>query len=309
MNALPLVNPHRIDLNLVRVCVAIHESGSVTRAADLLSLTQPTVSYGLAKLRELFGDPIFLRSARAMVPTPRGEQICQQFREALTHIDSALESAQAFDPLRSTRQMRVAMSDIGGLVFLPPLFGHLQRHAPNLKLEIVEVPVDQVAGELAAGRIDAAVGNLPTVRARTRSTLLFAEHYVCMMSAHHALATQELTLNRFVTAKHVVVASPFSGHRLLDQALAEQGVAREVSVITPHFTILASLVSSGGVLATLPSRVARAFAGYAPLVIKELPVKMPEFEVRLHWNERQENAAAQRWLREQITQALGSLQP
>ncbi|MGH9510400.1 MAG: LysR family transcriptional regulator [Terriglobales bacterium] len=307
MDSLPVVNPHRIDLNLVRVCVAIHESGSVTRAADLLSLTQPTVSYGLAKLRELFGDPVFLRNARGMVPTPRGEQICQQFREALTHIDSALESAQAFDPKRSTRRMRVAMSDIGGLVFLPPLFEHLQRHAPKLELEIVEVAVDQVAAELAAGRIDAAVGNLPTVRSRTRSTLLFAEHYVCMMSAHHKLAAQKLTLDRFVTARHVVVASPFSGHKLLDEALAERGVARTVSLIIPHFTILAGLVSGGDVLATLPLRVARVFAGYAPLVIKELPVKMPEFEVRVHWNERQEDAAAQRWLREQIAQVLGSL--
>ena len=301
------VNPHRIDLNLVRVCVAILESGSVTRAADALSLTQPTVSYSLAKLRELFGDPVFIRSARGMTPTPRGQQICQQFQKALNHVQKALESTSPFDPARSTRRIRITMSDVGGLVFLPPLFTRLQACAPKLELEVVQVPVDQVPDELAAGRIDAAIGNLPAARSRTRSSLLFLERYVCMMSADHSLAHRKLTLTRFVTTRHVVVASPFSGHELLHGALAERGVARPVTLTIPYFTILPELISGSDLLATLPSRVARVFATRAPLLAKELPLKLPEFEVRLHWNQRQEDAVAQRWLRDQITQTLQRL--
>jgi DNA-binding transcriptional LysR family regulator len=301
------VNPHRIDLNLVRVCVAILESGSVTRAADALSLTQPTVSYSLARLRELFGDPLFVRSARGMAPTPRGRQICQQFQEALNHVQKALESTSTFDAARSTRRMRIAMSDMGGLVFLPPLFARLRVIAPKLELEVAQVPVDQVADELAAGRIDAAIGNLRAARSRTRSSLLFLERYVCIMSADHSLAHRKLTLGRFVAARHIVVASPFSGHKLLHEALAERGVARPVALTIPHFTILPELIGGSDLLATLPSRVARVFALRAPLLAKELPLKLPEFEVRLHWNQRQEDATAQRWLREQIVQTLEKL--
>lgn len=297
----------RLDLNLVRVLVAIYETRSVTAAAERLSLTQPTVSYGLAKLRETYGDRLFLRGPAGLAPTATAELVYRRFSQALAAVDSTLEDPQQFDPRRSARRFRVAMSDIGALYFLPPLYARLQQLAPNVELEVVQVAMDQVVDDLASGRLDVAVGNLPAIRAHTRSTLLFLERYTCLLARDHPRIGDALTLEAFVAARHVMVASPFSGHRLVDDALAERGVSREIAVRIPHFTVLPQLVSHSELLVTLPSRVAQLYAAQGPLKSLDLPVPIPEFEVRVHWHGRHEASPSHKWLVAQIIAALGVL--
>lgn len=297
----------RLDLNLVRVLVAIYETRSVTLAAERLSLTQPTVSYGLARLREAYGDRLFVRGAAGLVPTAAAEVVYRRFSQALAGIDSTLEDPQRFDPLRSTRRFRVAMSDIGALYFLPPLYARLQQVAPSVELEVVQVAMDRLVDDLASGRLDAAVGNLPAIRAHTRSSLLFLERYACLLAREHPRIGEALTLEAFVAARHVMVASAFSGHRLLDDALAERGVAREIAVRIPHFTALPRLIAQSELLVTLPARVARLYASQGPLKTLELPVPIPEFEVRVHWHAHHEASPSHKWLVGEIGAALGVL--
>lgn len=301
------INPHRLDLNLIRVFVAIYETGSVTLAAEHLFLTQPTVSYGLSKLRELFADSLFVRHARGMAPTPRAEDIYRLFSKALADIDGTLEAAAAFDPKTATRHFRVAMSDIGGLYFLPPLLAQFQRMAPQAVLEVLQVPQDDITQGLASGKIDAAVGNLALHHDQLRSTCLFREHYVCLMAKNHPAIGKTLTLDKFVAARHVLVASPFSAHALIEDALRERGVIRKVGIHIPHFTILPTLIAQSDLLVTLPSRVAKMFEAYGNLVSMKLPVQLPDFEVRVHWHALHATAAAGQWFRDQIVDSLGRL--
>ena len=145
------VDISRIDLNLLRLCTTLLETRNVTLAAERLGVTQPTLSYGLAKLRKRFNDRLFLRGPQGMLPTPLGEQLAREFAQALGQIDRAVESAQHFEPSDTHRRFRVAMSDIGGLYFVPPLLMQLQQEAPFAELEVKQVTLDQVVDGLASG--------------------------------------------------------------------------------------------------------------------------------------------------------------
>jgi DNA-binding transcriptional LysR family regulator len=297
----------RLDLNLVRVFVAIYETGSVSGAAARLFVTQSTVSYGLSKLREALHDPLFTRVPEGMTPTVLGELTYKKFSAAMANIGGAIEMTRRFDPQTSTQRFRIAMSDIGELIFLPPILERLQREAPGVELEVVQVAVDEVAGWLAAGKVDMAVGNLAVLQVSGKSLKLFSERYVCLLRKDHDGVGAELDLEAFVAARHILVSSPFSGHRLIEDVLQQHGVSRKIALQIPHFTILPRLLAKSDLLVTLPSRVARLFESYAPLRSLELPIAIPSFEVRMFWHEHQEENARHRWLRETIAGTLGNL--
>lgn len=300
----PLDAPH-FDLNLVRLLVAVFETGSVSKAANRLGITQPSISYGLGRLRRQVGDALFIRSAGSMLPTPVAEQLYRQFRDALTAVESAIEGTQHFDFRSSQRTFRVAMSDVGAICLVPPLLDHLSRVAPGVTLEVVQVPVKDLLDELASGKLDAAVGNLPVVHPSARSELLFPERYVCFLSSRHPrIQGDSLTLQQFLHERHVVVASPFSLHQNVDEMLAERGAKRRAALRIPQFTILPAIIAGSDLLVTLPSALGDVFRNFGPLRYLELPVALPRFEIRLLWHARQQSNPANAWLRQAIIAAL-----
>jgi DNA-binding transcriptional LysR family regulator len=297
----------RLDLNLIRVFVAVYETRSVTAAANRLFLTQPTVSYGLAKLRALLKDPLFTRTHDGMLSTPCGHRTYEQFSAAMARIETAVEMTQQFDPAHSNHRFRVAMSDIGELFFLPPLLKHIHCQAPDIEIEVVQIAMDEVVGWLADGKADVAVGCLPAIRALTHNETLFTERYVCLVRENHGDIDDHLTLENYAAARHVHVSSPFSGHRLVEDVLREHGVSRKVALQIPHFTILPHLISNSDLLVTLPSRVARLFQAYGALKVLDLPISIPSFEVGVYWDERYDAYTAHRWFRKGLTEALSGL--
>ena len=296
-----------LDLALLRAFVAIYETGSVTAAAERLFVTQPTVSYSLGKLREALNDPLFVRSGSSMVPTPRAQDCYSPFSGALLQIENALERARQFEPDTSRRRFRVAMSDIGELIFLPPIFELMQQRAPHVELEVVQVATEDLPGWLASGKVDAAVGNLPSIRSQTRNVRLFREHYVCLLSKRHPRVREKLTLEDYLSEQHVYVSSKFSGHRQVEEALREAGVLRRVVLQVPHFTVLPHLISASELLAVVPSRVAATFESYGPLSSLALPIAIAPIEVMVHWDRRHEGNVAQQWFISVIREALQDL--
>lgn len=301
------MQPRRIDLNLVRVFVAVFEARSVSVAADRLFVSQPTVSYSLARLRELLDDPLFVRGADGMQPTDRATRVYGEFSEALGRITATVEDCQGFDPARASQRFRISMSDIGQLIFLPPLLALLEREAPGVELEVVQEEVGQIPAALAAGKLDLAVGNLQPIVDVTQHATLFHERYVGLVRAGHPAAQGGLTLDGYLAARHVVVSSPFAGHTVLEDALRAQGIQRKVTLRIPHFTILPSVIAHSDLLVALPSRVAAWFARYEPLTAVELPVSVAPFDVRVHWHPRHEHSASGGWLRQAVQRSLGTL--
>lgn len=128
-----------------------------------------------------------------------------------------------------------------------------------------------------------------------------------MLADQHPAAMGAIDLDTFSRARHVMVTSPSSGHALIDGALAERGIQRNVVALVPQFSVLPSLVEDSDLVVVLPSRVARLFASQHRVRVVDLPVPIPPFEVRLHWHTRQDGAPAHRWLREEVVRALSGL--
>lgn len=296
----------RFDLNLVRAFVTIFETKSVTNAADQLEVTQPTISHSLARLRVLYEDRLFVRGPHGLIPTSVAERVYEQLKAGLTAIESTLDAQKGFDPLSSTRRFRIALSDIGSLFFTPPLLHRFQTVAPRIQVEIVQLS-ETLLQDLTRGTLDMAIGNLPTLHNHSSNELLFRERYVCLVAAECAGGREAMDFAEFAHARHVMVTSPSSGHALIDNALGARGVRRNVVALVPQFSVLPNLVEDSDLVVVLPSRVAMLYASQRRLRMLELPVPIPDFEVRMHWHTRWDSAPVHRWLREQVRQSLSGL--
>lgn len=296
-----------MDLSLTRVLCAIYEARSVSRAADALRLTQPAVSHALGRLRYEFSDPLFVRSAAGMIPTPQADRLYGAFREALQLVANAIEEAKAFVPETSTRRFRMSLSDIGVMVFLPLILGHLQADAPHLAIEANQIPVPDLLRSLSTGQIDFALGNLPELERYTEHCRLFEEHYVCVLRRDHPVIAETMSLDLFLAARHVAVVSPFSGHKMVEDVMIDSGVQREIALQTPHFTSVPDILAQTNLVATVPSRVATLFADTHALRSLPLPLHIPPFTVRMHWHKRNNSNHGHQWMREVIARRLSAL--
>ncbi|MBF2951843.1 LysR family transcriptional regulator, partial [Pseudomonas aeruginosa] len=150
-----------IDLNLIRTFVTLYEAGSVTLAAERLFVTQPSVSYALARLRELFDDALFTRTRDGIQPTFVAEQLYGTFRESLTRIEGAVQSVRHFDPATTERRFRIALTDLGEVGFLSLILERLTRDAPFAEVEVLPLQVDEVGAWLSSAKVDAAICRQP----------------------------------------------------------------------------------------------------------------------------------------------------
>ena len=297
------MNARDVDLNLLRVFDAVLREGGVTPAAAILGLTQPAVSNALARLRKLFDDSLFVRTSRGMEPTPFARELAEPVRQALALLESALAHGPGFDPASAARSFRFYMSDVGQIEFLPPLVERVQREAPGVRLEAVALDVDDIGAALATGGLDLAVGFLPGLGPPLRRRSLFRDPYVCLMRADHPVAS--LTKRKFLEASHALVTYR-GGHRVIEEALERAGLARNIALRVPHFTVLPMVLERTDLVLTLPARVARVFERRGPFKSLPPPLAIPPAEVAVHWHERFEADPGNRWLRELVIELLAA---
>src|SRR5881394_3942087 len=295
------MNVRDVDLNLLRVFDAVLREKGVTPAAAGLGLTQPAVSNALSRLRGVFGDPLFVRTASGMDPTPFARELAEPVRQALALLESALALGPGFDPASATRAFRFYMSDLGQIEFLPPLIERVESRAPGVRLEAVALDVEDIGAALASGTLDLAVGFLPALGPPIERRALFRDPYVCLMRADHEI--KSLTRKRFLDAAHVLV-SYRGGHRVIEEAFERAGI--RVALRVPHFTVVPMVLERTDLILTLPARVARVFERRGKLKSLPPPLPIPAAEVAVHWHQRFEADPGNRWLREQVIALFGS---
>jgi len=162
-----------LDLNLLRVFLAIWDLRSLTAAGDRLGLTQPAISHALRRLRDWFDDPLFVRAANRMLPTEAAVRLHEPLDQAFGIISRAIQERVAFDPKVTQRVFRVAMSDVSEVYYLPRLMAKLVRVAPTMRLDVVPLAVDAIAGAMRAGEVDLAIGYLKNLEGECVSRSLF----------------------------------------------------------------------------------------------------------------------------------------
>jgi len=292
------------DLNLMRVFLTVLHERSVTRAAQRLNLTQPAVSYALGRLREQFNDPLFVRTATGMQPTPVAFALADPIERGMNSFAEAVSLRQQFDPATSTRRFRLSMSDIGEMVFLPPLMERVHALAPRLQIEVLEVALEHLPQALKDGEVDLAIGNLAGLGRHTCHADLFSERYACMGRRGHPVLSAGLTRGQFKRLDHILVASRASAHRLLDDVLGEAGLHRQPYLTLPHFSAAAEIVRRTDLTVTLPYRAAIWFNRDNAFDIRPLPVSLPPLCVTVHWHARFESDPGTMWLRRLVEATL-----
>jgi DNA-binding transcriptional LysR family regulator len=292
-----------VDLNLVRVFVAIHETRSLTLASRRLFVTQSAVSQALGRLRQHFDDPLFERVGREMRPTPVADDVFTGFREALTRIDRTLDDVHGFDAMNSDRVFRIALSELGEIGWLPTVFDAVHRQAPGVRIEVVSLIPEDLPEWLSRGSIDCAVtpAQLPGAFERTH---VKRQGYVIVMSSRNALASQPLTPQSYREASHVVVASD-TGAPLLDAAKQRAGVVVEPLITVQHFATLPQLMAhSDELIATIPETIAGGWSTTGSMVIRKLPFEMPSIELSLYRRRTTQQPGALDWFYTTIAEAI-----
>ncbi len=287
-----------LDLNLLPVFEALLLEKNVTAAAAHMGLTQSALSNALGRLRQYFGDALFVKTREGMMPTPRALELAQPLKAALTLIRASTQKNDGFDCMSSNRVFRLYMSDVGEMVFLPELVKRLRELRASIQIETAQMDSNDIELRLASGEIDFALGYLPALNKPIRKTMLFREHYVCMTRKEEgANGKAKLTLKKFLDVSHVQIASLGSGHQIIERTLDRRGLKRNIALRVPHFLVIPYIIAGTDLIATMPSRVANAFANQARLQVQPLPVSIPSFDVSLFWHPRFSSDPPIQWFR------------
>lgn len=294
------------DLRLLMVFDAIYKTRSVSRAAEALDLGQPAVSIALAKLREHFSDPLFVRTSAGMDPTALAEELVGPIRHALDSINEALGHRSVFDPASSDRTFRVCMTDITHLVLLPRLWRQLRATAPGIRIDIEPLSAD-TGRMLESGEADLAVGFIPDLEAGFYQQALFRQDYVCLASADHPRIHNGLSLQQFEAEDHAVFSTSGTGHQVINQEIARHGIKRRIVLNIPNFLGAAFVVEHTDLLMTIPRRLGELLRGRGEFSIFPVPFTLPEYTIKQHWHARFHLDPGNRWLRGLIAELMSEM--
>lgn len=290
-----------IDLNLLVALDALLAERSVSRAAVRLHLSQPAASALLARLRELFGDPLLLRSARGMLPTPRALELLGPVRQVLDEIEAIVQPRAAFDPASASLMFTLSASDYVEYALLPKLVDYLEHKAPGVRLEVRSLDLQLVAMQMESGEVDLCITGLQNAAPGLHLRPLYTERLVSVVRRDHPGVGARLTLDKFCSLGHIQVSVRGSGFSTrIDAALAALGRKRHARLAVPHFLLVPEIVARSDMISALPERLARGYA--KQLRILEPPVELEKFTVGEMWHERNERDPAQQWLRDVLVE-------
>jgi DNA-binding transcriptional LysR family regulator len=291
-----------LDLNLALVLHALLAERSVSRAAKRLGLSQSATSHALARLRDVLGDPLVVRTRQGITPTPRAQAMAEPLGNALGLLEEALVAKSSFDPKTAKRRFQIVGSDYAELVLMPTLVADLDRQAPHVELRLTPLTNDALPS-LRRGDVDLVMGVFPPkdVGSDLRTVALWEDRFVCLVRKRHPFAQKKLTLAGYTAAKHVLIAPRGTPGGPVDDALAARGKSRTVAVTVPHFLAAPHLVVKSDLVLTVAERVAKIFTQLLPLKMLEPPLALPRTRASIVWHERHEADPAHRWLRAWLT--------
>ncbi len=293
----------RADLRAFKALVALVDERSVSRAAQRLGITQPRMSDMLARLRDMFQDPLLVRSTHGMVATDRALEISATVQAGLAHFDAAF-GLEPFVPKTADRLFTVAMSEYLSLLLVPPLMRQLGQEAPDLQIAVKVTDPGRIREWLADRECDMAFGFFTNLGDSLRASILFEDEPICVVSAGNAGVGASLSLEQYCRHRHAAMGgAPFpvsTMEQMVDAALAHVAQSRRVAVRVPSLPALAEIVAQTDLLATLPRQLAGQLAARASVRLLPLPIRIPPVTISMVWHERSKADAGHQWLRQQF---------
>jgi len=319
---MPTFTPGMENLRMSRnhisllVCLdALLSERSVTRAAQKLEMSQPGMSNALARLRQLTGDPLLIRTPQGFRLTERAETLTDKVRASLALVDEIFGNEAPLDPQQAAGHVSIAAPDSVGIAVMPALAGALALAAPQVRLDIRLPDAERLRDWLVEGECDIAVGHFPDLASDLRCMNLFTQGLSCIR-AHSQGPADPLALQDYLDATHVVFGSPFSARSTMettiDEALGALGHARQRMVRVASLPPIPYIVARSTHIATLPTWMATHYASFLPLQVQPLPFEVATVRCSMVWHDRTHRLGLQAFVREQlreVTQALMRAEP
>jgi DNA-binding transcriptional LysR family regulator len=285
------------ELTLLQVFDAIMTEGSVTQAGHRLAMSQPAVSNAIARMRDIWKDPVFVKKGRQIEPTAFAQSLWAQVRDPMQQLASALES-RGFDPAQSHRQFRIAIADLSVDLYWLPFSCRVAEQAPHVDLYAVPYTRMGVIEQLREARIDIGLGPLSQHDRSLRSIPLYQNSYKLVMRKNHPLAGKPITMDDFLAAKHLLVSQSGDPRGNVDQALQRLEKRRRVAMTVNHFSAVPKLLSHSDLIAVVPQMVAGGTQFSSELWITDPPLSIEPSPVYLVWHTRLDRDPGLIWLRD-----------
>uniref|UniRef100_A5W3X0 Transcriptional regulator, LysR family n=3 Tax=Pseudomonas TaxID=286 RepID=A5W3X0_PSEP1 len=283
---------------LLQLFDVLYQCRSVTRAAEQLGQSQPTISIWLARLREQLNDPLFVRTPGGMAPTPRADQLIGPCREVLESLRRLTAWEPQFIAATAQRRFRLCVSDASHITLLPSILNHLRSHAPGIRLEAARID-GNTESALESGEADLAIGFVPWLGGGMYQQVLFEQDWVCLSNPQHPRLGDGMSLERYRAEGHVQISFG-TGQKLLEAGLARAGIERRIMLELPAFLGLGMIIGTTDLLGTLPRHIGQTLADMHGLQVHDCPFEVEGFTVKQHWHARYHQDNGNRWLREVV---------
>ena len=311
------MNISKIDLNLLIYLDVLLREKNVTRAAGQLNITQPAMSNGLKRLRDLFKDPLLVRTSDGMTPTERAQELQPVIRDVLATVDMAVQPKTAFDPASAERVFRIMASDYAESTLFPYILHRLREEAPGITLDIM-TPSDVSFLDVEQGKVDMVINRFDSMPQSFHQKDVWRDSFACLLSVDNPIL-ENFTLDTYLDAQHVWVSktgmgvgvgmNPGDVQRLgwVDEALTELGKQRRISVFTRHYQAAMLLAEQKDLIVTIPAKAAALQKHNPRVVIKAPPFEIPHFELKMAWSPLLQHNPAHQWMRRLVGEVAGSL--
>lgn len=292
-----------INLNLVRTFCLIYEHQGISRAADELQLSQPTVSYSLKQLRKVFNDQLFYREQNLLHPTLRARHVYPDLRAALDLIASTGVTSSGFDPVSSTREFTLMLSDLGEAVFLPFIQNLLERRAPHVRLRIEVLDVSIVPDKLASGEIDAAIQTPHFYSDDVERTVIYRDAYVIVASKDHPRIRGSVKLEQLGVERFMRIESSI-GHDSPEHLLRKAGLRLQTGILGARVVSVPGVVMNSDLLGIIPAAVVEGLGWEDRVQVLPNPIDSEDLEVSLMSRTSRRRTGPQNWFVELIEESV-----
>ncbi len=311
------MNINRIDLNLLVYLEVLLRERNVTKAANYLGISQPAMSNGLRRLRELFDDPLLVRTSDGMTPTERARDLEPVVRRVLLDVEKVVQPKSDFDPAASERVFRIMASDYAESTLIPRVLSRLRVQAPGVTLDIM-TPSDVSFLDVEQGKVDMVINRFDAMPQSFHQKTIWKDSFACLMSADNPIR-QQFDLDAYLQADHVWVSktgmgvgvgvNPDDVQRLgwVDEVLRKAGKKRQIKVFTRHYQSAMLLAEQNDLVVTIPSKAARLQQNNPRLVAKAPPFDIPPFELKMAWSPLLQHNAGHKWMRSLVADVAREL--
>jgi len=264
------MNLTSLDLNLLTALDALLREANVSRAAMRIGLSQPATSHALQRLRDIFGDPLLVRTGARMELTPRAQTLRAPLAQALDQV-RGLFVPEEFDAARSERQFRLMMPDLAVELLMPPLMERVTRAAPNVRIDVVPWRGSAIFHAEFARTIDLVISIGNGFKGFHRQ-LLYTDSDALAVRRGHPMAAKLKRRETFLAARHVGVIIRGGAEDLIDIWLRTKGINRHISLVVSGYLEALHVAARTDLVAFVPRRLIAALSKQLGLVAVTPPL-------------------------------------